>query len=79
MSKQERMRRSAERECRQWTKNLRTIILMEFVLITLEGARVVLSPLIRGYQAFGGESVALIALMLLVAYRVKTKKESTTE
>lgn len=74
MSLEELRCRSAQRECRQYHKNIRLILIMEAVMIALEGMYQIGGTIVRGYPSFGGESAVLVALLLYLAYRYRTKK-----
>lgn len=66
-----RMEKSARRERRRWNRNLEIVILIQIVLILFEGTRLFISPMIRGYAAFGGESAVLAVALVFSFWKIR--------
>lgn len=66
-----RTERSARRDRRRWNRNCEIIILIQFVLIAFETTRLIISPMIRGYSAFGGESALLAVALVFGFYKIR--------
>ena len=66
-----RVEKSERRDRRRWNRNLELVIIIQIVLILFEGTRTFISPLIRGYAAFGGESCLLFVALVFTFWKIR--------